>query len=96
MNGADCFEPNEFAPAKNSTLVTEPELTAALAVIDTFAGAANTAPLVGVVMFTVGVGGGATLAGVVRVYANGPPPCGQARWRRLGAPPRRSAFRTLH
>src|SRR5579862_3220439 len=59
VNGEFVLEPRELVPTKNATLVTVPLLTVALAVTLKVAGAVNTELLVGVVMFTVGVGGAA-------------------------------------
>ncbi len=52
---------------KNSTLVTLPLLTLAVASIFTLAGAVKIAPLGGLVIDTIGVGGGAAF-GVVRAH----------------------------
>ena len=48
--------PSEVDPARNCTLLTEPSLSLALALIVTLAGAVNDAPLAGEVMLTVGGG----------------------------------------
>lgn len=66
LKGGDWLEPTGELLSKKDTFVTVPLLTLALAEILTFAGAAKTAFGAGLVMLTVGVGGGAA-AGVVRV-----------------------------
>ena len=68
MKGVVWADPNKLAPAKNETLVTVPLLTEALALMGTLAGAVKVAPLAGLVMLTVGVGGGGGPAEVERVY----------------------------
>jgi hypothetical protein len=61
------LEPNSKPLPKNETFVTVPLLTEALAEMVTSAGAAKVAPLEGLVMETVGVGGVTTAEGVERV-----------------------------
>jgi hypothetical protein len=59
--GADVRTPRLDAPWKNSTCVTEPSLSDAVAVMATFVGARNVAPFNGIVILTTGAASTVTL-----------------------------------
>src|SRR5258708_292591 len=66
LKGAARTDPADMPLVKNCTFATVPLLTAASTLMVTFAGATKTAPLTGLVMLMVGVGG--VTGGVERVY----------------------------